>query len=148
MQALEAFRGVKRRLEHLGTYAGVRVYDDFAHHPTAISRTVDALRSTTAGRVLVILEPRSNSMKLGVHRDGLKESLCGADRIWAYQPVDLPWRLEDELAALPGASVHAEIAAIVGEVTQEVRAGDDVVIMSNGGFGGIHQLLCDSLAER
>jgi UDP-N-acetylmuramate: L-alanyl-gamma-D-glutamyl-meso-diaminopimelate ligase len=148
MQALQEFRGVKRRLEHLGTFSGVRVYDDFAHHPTAIRRTVDALRETTAGRVLVVLEPRSNSMKLGAHRDGLKASLVGADRVWAYQPADLPWRLEDELATLPDAGVYTDIATIVAEVSQAVCSGDDVVIMSNGGFGGIHQLLCDSLGPR
>jgi UDP-N-acetylmuramate: L-alanyl-gamma-D-glutamyl-meso-diaminopimelate ligase len=148
MQALQEFRGVKRRLEHLGTFAGVRVYDDFAHHPTAIRRTVDALRTTTTGRVLVVLEPRSNSMKLGAHRAGLPASLAGADRVWAYQPADLPWRLEDELAALPGATVHADIGAIVSEVTAAAHAGDDIVIMSNGGFGGIHKQLCDSLGRR
>jgi UDP-N-acetylmuramate: L-alanyl-gamma-D-glutamyl-meso-diaminopimelate ligase len=148
MQALQEFRGVKRRLEHLGTFAGVRVYDDFAHHPTAIRRTVDALRETTSGRVLVVLEPRSNSMKLGVHRAGLMKSLAAADKVWAYQPADLPWRLEDELAELPGAGVYSDISVIVSELEQEVRAGDDVVIMSNGGFGGIHQLICDRLIQR
>jgi UDP-N-acetylmuramate: L-alanyl-gamma-D-glutamyl-meso-diaminopimelate ligase len=148
VQALQEFRGVKRRLEHLGTFAGVRVYDDFAHHPTAIRRTVDALRETTSGRVLVVLEPRSNSMKLGVHRAGLMESLADADKVWAYQPADLPWRLEDELAELPGAGVYSDISVIVSELEQEVRAGDDVVIMSNGGFGGIHQLICDRLIQR
>jgi UDP-N-acetylmuramate: L-alanyl-gamma-D-glutamyl-meso-diaminopimelate ligase len=148
MQALQEFRGVKRRLEHLGTFAGVRVYDDFAHHPTAIRRTVDALRETVTGRVLVVLEPRSNSMKLGVHRAGLMESLADADKVWAYQPADLPWRLEDELAELPGAGVYSDISVIVSELEQEVRAGDDVVIMSNGGFGGIHQLICDRLIQR
>jgi UDP-N-acetylmuramate: L-alanyl-gamma-D-glutamyl-meso-diaminopimelate ligase len=148
VQALQEFRGVKRRLEHLGTFAGVRVYDDFAHHPTAIRRTVDALRETATGRVLVVLEPRSNSMKLGVHRAGLMESLADADKVWAYQPADLPWRLEDELAELPGAGVYSDISVIVSELEQEVRAGDDVVIMSNGGFGGIHQLICDRLIQR
>jgi UDP-N-acetylmuramate: L-alanyl-gamma-D-glutamyl-meso-diaminopimelate ligase len=148
MQALQAFRGVKRRLEHLGTFAGVRVYDDFAHHPTAIRRTVAALRATTTGRVLVVLEPRSNSMKLGAHRADLRASLAGADRVWAYQPADLPWRLEDELAALPAATVHADIGAIVSEVAAAAHAGDDVVIMSNGGFGGIHKQLCDRLGRR
>ena len=147
VQALQEFRGVKRRLEHLGTFAGVRIYDDFAHHPTAIRRTVNALRETTSGRVLVVLEPRSNSMKLGVHRAGLMESLADADKVWAYQPADLPWRLEDELAALPDAGVYSDIAVIVSELAQEVRAGDDVVIMSNGAFGGIHQLICDSLIQ-
>jgi UDP-N-acetylmuramate: L-alanyl-gamma-D-glutamyl-meso-diaminopimelate ligase len=145
LAALRDFRGVKRRLEHLGTFHGVRVYDDFAHHPTAIRRTVDALRETAPGRVLVIIEPRSNSMKLGAHRAGLPGSLAAADRVWAYQPADLPWRLADELAVLPAAAVSANIGEIVADVTREARSGDEVVIMSNGGFGGIHQLLCAAL---
>ncbi len=146
--ALEAFRGVKRRLEHLGTFGNIRVYDDFAHHPTAISRTIAAVRETTAGRVLIVVEPRSNSMKLGAHRAGLRGSLAGADRVWAYQPDNLPWQLADELGDLPAASVHTDIAAIVEDVAAVARPGDDVVIMSNGGFGGIHGLICSALEQR
>ena len=147
LQALADFRGVKRRLEHLGRFGGVNVYDDFAHHPTAIARTIEAVRSTAQGRVLAVLEPRSNSMKLGAHRAGLRASLESADRVWAYQPADLPWSLEQELAGLEGATVYADIERIVADVTAEARPGDEVVIMSNGGFGGIHQLICRSLQQ-
>jgi len=148
VQSLREFRGVKRRLEHLGTFAGVRVYDDFAHHPTAIERTIDAVRQTTAGRVLVVLEPRSNSMKLGAHRAGLRDSLKAADRVWAFQPTDLPWSLQDELQTLDGGEVCTDIETIVAAVAQEARADDEIVIMSNGGFGGIHQMVCERLATR
>ncbi len=148
LAALADFRGVKRRLEHLGTYAGVRVYDDFAHHPTAIRRTVGAVSETGSGRVLAVLEPRSNSMKLGVHRAGLKDSLAHADYVWALQAADLPWQLADELAGLPALTVANDIQSIVAGIVSEARPGDDVVIMSNGGFGGIHKLLCEALAGR
>ncbi len=142
---LQKFRGVKRRLEHLGTFNGVRVFDDFAHHPTAIRRTVEALRESAKGRVLVVVEPRSNSMKLGAHRAGLAPALAAADRVWAFQPDNLPWQLSEQLADLRVASVSADITAIVREVCREALPGDDLVIMSNGGFGGIHGLLCAGL---
>ncbi len=145
LAGLQQFRGVKRRLEHLGTFNGVRVYDDFAHHPTAIRRTVAAVRESAQGRVLVVVEPRSNSMKLGVHRAGLSPSLAAADRVWAFQPDNLPWNLSEQLADLPAASVSSDIQAIVHEVVREARPGDVVVIMSNGGFSGIHRLLCAGL---
>jgi UDP-N-acetylmuramate: L-alanyl-gamma-D-glutamyl-meso-diaminopimelate ligase len=148
LAALHNFRGVKRRLEHLGSFAGVKVYDDFAHHPTAIRRTIEALRDTARGRVLAVLEPRSNSMKLGAHRDGLRASLQGADQVWALQPDGLPWSLEDELAELPAAGVYTNVASIVADLVQEVRPGDEIVIMSNGGFDGIHGLICEQLAAR
>jgi UDP-N-acetylmuramate: L-alanyl-gamma-D-glutamyl-meso-diaminopimelate ligase len=148
LAGLQQFRGVKRRLEHLGTFNGVRVYDDFAHHPTAIRRTVDALRESAQGRVLVVVEPRSNSMKLGAHRAGLSPSLAAADRVWAFQPENLPWRLSEQLADLPAASVSSDINAIVHAVVREAQPGDEVVIMSNGGFGGIHKLLCAGLESR
>jgi UDP-N-acetylmuramate: L-alanyl-gamma-D-glutamyl-meso-diaminopimelate ligase len=148
LAALHNFRGVKRRLEHLGSFAGVKVYDDFAHHPTAIRRTIEALRDTARGRVLAVLEPRSNSMKLGAHRDGLRASLQGADQVWALQPDGLPWSLTDELAELPAAGVYTNVDSIVADLVQEVRSGDEIVIMSNGGFDGIHGLICEQLAAR
>jgi UDP-N-acetylmuramate: L-alanyl-gamma-D-glutamyl-meso-diaminopimelate ligase len=148
LAALADFRGVKRRLEHLGTFAGVRVYDDFAHHPTAIRRTVGAVSETGSGRVFAVLEPRSNSMKLGVHRAGLKDSLANADYVWAFQAEDLPWQLADELAGLPALAVANDIQTIVAGIVSEARPGDDVVIMSNGGFGGIQKLLCEALSSR
>lgn len=147
LAGLQKFRGVKRRLEHLGTFNGVRVFDDFAHHPTAIRRTVEALRESTQGRVLVVVEPRSNSMKLGAHRAGLSPALAAADRVWAFQPENLPWQLSEQLADLPAASVSTDIRALVYEVCREARPGDDLVVMSNGGFGGIHALLCSGLED-
>ncbi len=146
LQGLESFKGVKRRLEHIGTFNQVRVYDDFAHHPTAIRRTLEALRETASGRVLAVLEPRSNSMKLGVHCDGLKQSLAAADAVWVFEPADLPWSLHDVLDGLPVLSIQSDIDKIVAAVAADVRPGDELVVMSNGGFGGIHQLICDRLA--
>jgi UDP-N-acetylmuramate: L-alanyl-gamma-D-glutamyl-meso-diaminopimelate ligase len=145
LQALASFRGVKRRLEHLGRFNGVNVYDDFAHHPTAIARTIEALHESAQGRVLVVLEPRSNSMKLGAHRAALKGSLLGADKIWLFQPAGLDWSLEQELADLSVAQVHTELNDIVNNVAADAQPGDEIVIMSNGGFGGIHALICKAL---
>ncbi len=145
LKALGEFRGVKRRLEHLGTIGGVRVFDDFAHHPTAIQRTLEAVKQSATGRVLAVLEPRSNSMKLGAHRAGLKAALQPADRIWVYQPPDMPWSLAETLDGLRELAVHDEIESIVANVAAEAKSGDDIVIMSNGGFGGIHQLICEAL---
>jgi UDP-N-acetylmuramate: L-alanyl-gamma-D-glutamyl-meso-diaminopimelate ligase len=146
LDALAEFRGVKRRLEHLGTFAGVRVYDDFAHHPTAIERTLHAVKQTAAGRVFAVLEPRSNSMKLGAHQAGLGQSLEAADRGWVYQPADLPWSLAETLAGNPAITVCDDIEAIVAGVATEAQPNDAVVIMSNGGFAGIHQRICAALA--
>jgi UDP-N-acetylmuramate: L-alanyl-gamma-D-glutamyl-meso-diaminopimelate ligase len=145
LQALASFRGVKRRLEHLGQFNGVNVYDDFAHHPTAISRTIEALQESAQGRVLVVLEPRSNSMKLGAHRAALKGSLVGADKVWLFQPAGLDWSLEQELAELSIAQVHTELNDSVTNVAADAQPGDELVIMSNGGFGGIHALICNAL---
>jgi UDP-N-acetylmuramate: L-alanyl-gamma-D-glutamyl-meso-diaminopimelate ligase len=145
--ALADFRGVKRRLEYLGTFGGVRVYDDFAHHPTAIRRTLEALQQTSRGRVLAVLEPRSNSMKLGAHQAGLRDSLMPADQVWVYQPAELPWSLEATLQGLENFSVMDDIDQIVAALAAEAREGDELVVMSNGGFGGIHALLCSRLDE-
>ena len=148
IRGLSSFKGVKRRLEHLGTFADVRVYDDFAHHPTAIRRTLEAVQEIATGRVLAVLEPRSNSMKLGAHREGLKESLKTADGVWVCEPPDLPWSLAGCLQGLPACSIQSEIASIVEEVVAAARPGDEIVIMSNGAFGGIYTLICDALAAK
>lgn len=148
LKGLGEFRGVKRRLECLGTFGGVRVYDDFAHHPTAIRRTLEAVRQTASGRVIAVLEPRSNSMKLGVHSQGLAESLRGADFVWAYQAKDLPWSLTELLADVEGASVATDIDTIVAAVAEHAETGDDIVIMSNGGFAGLHGMICSALEAR
>lgn len=145
--ALKAFAGVKRRMEVRGTVNGVTVYDDFAHHPTAITTTIAGLRRKVgAARIVAVLEPRSNTMKLGTQRAALKESLHGADRVWLYQGPDVKWDVASLGAELPNlGGVHKDIAALVSALKAEARSGDHVLVMSNGGFGGIHGKLLDTL---
>jgi UDP-N-acetylmuramate: L-alanyl-gamma-D-glutamyl-meso-diaminopimelate ligase len=148
--ALGRFAGVKRRLELRGEVAGIRVFDDFAHHPTAVALTIDGLRRQAGdGRIVAVLEPRSNTMRLGVHREELAESLAGADRVWLYRPADLGWNLECVADALGSrARVLADVPALVAGLAAELEAGDRVVIMSNGGFGGLHERLLAALRSR
>lgn len=149
LRALAVFRGVKRRMELRGERSGVRVYDDFAHHPTAIRLTLEAARRAAPRRRLVaVLEPRSNTMKLGVHRGALAAALAAADRVFLYQPPYVEWPLAEVAGALPGrATVADSIEALIGELAGFLRSGDDVVIMSNGNFGGIHGRLLAALEE-
>jgi UDP-N-acetylmuramate: L-alanyl-gamma-D-glutamyl-meso-diaminopimelate ligase len=146
--ALSCFTGVKRRLEVRGEAAGVTVYDDFAHHPTAIASTLAGLkRQAGGGRLLVVLEPRSNTMRLGVHRADLAGSLGDADAVWLYQPEDLAWDLSEVTGALAmPASVSADIDTLAASVAIYARAGDRLVVMSNGSFGGIHEKILADLA--
>ncbi len=144
-EALSCFGGVKRRLELLGTVNGVSVYDDFAHHPTAIAATLQGLRARTGkGRLFALIEPRSNTMRQGQHRDQLAASCESADQVYWFQPPNMDWSLEDVAAASPvPARVISDIDGLVAAVKSELGAGDQVVIMSNGGFGGIHdKMLC------
>ncbi|MDY0011825.1 MAG: UDP-N-acetylmuramate:L-alanyl-gamma-D-glutamyl-meso-diaminopimelate ligase [Rhodocyclaceae bacterium] len=147
IDALSRFQGVKRRLELQGTVRGVAVYDDFAHHPTAIALTVAGLRRLVpGGRILAVLEPRSNTMKLGVMKDQLPASLGEADRVYCYG-ANLGWDAGQALAPLgDGAQVFDDLAALVAAVAREARAGDHVLVMSNGGFGGVHDKLLAALA--
>jgi UDP-N-acetylmuramate: L-alanyl-gamma-D-glutamyl-meso-diaminopimelate ligase len=149
--ALCAFRGVKRRMEMRGVAGGVTVYDDFAHHPTAIQTTLGGLRARLgpATRIVAVLEPRSNTMKLGVHRDHLAAALAAADVSWFYAPGDLGWDLPGAVAALGDrARFAASIDGLVAGLVAEARAGDVVLIMSNGGFGGLQGKLLEALAAR
>lgn len=142
MQAIKDFKGVKRRLEFLGTFGGVGLYDDFAHHPTEIRRTIAGVRgSMQTGRLLVVLEPRSNTMKAGVHRDTLAEALGEADHVWVFHPADLEWDLAGVLNPLKSATVCNDVATIVEQATRVAEADDKLVVMSNGGFDNIHGLL-------
>ncbi|MBV6423340.1 MAG: UDP-N-acetylmuramate--L-alanyl-gamma-D-glutamyl-meso-2,6-diaminoheptandioate ligase [Steroidobacteraceae bacterium] len=148
--ALREFRGIKRRMELRGEIGGVRVYDDFAHHPTAIATTIDGLRRRNgAARIVAVLEPRSNTMKMGVHRDTLAASLAGADEVWLFAPADLGWDAAGALAAL-GARVHVgtNVDALARDIVPGLRPGDQVLIMSNGGFGGLHDKVLAGLAAR
>jgi len=147
LAALPHFRGIKRRLELRGTVHGIAVYDDFAHHPTAIATTIDGLRAQVgAARIVAILEPRSNTMKRGVLKDALAESLAAADRIFCYA-ADLGWDVSAALSPLGDrATVHQDLDALVAAILAEARPGDQWLVMSNGGFGGIHERLLHGLA--
>jgi UDP-N-acetylmuramate: L-alanyl-gamma-D-glutamyl-meso-diaminopimelate ligase len=149
LAALRSFRGVRRRMELRGHAGGVAVYDDFAHHPTAIATTLDGLRARQAqGRILAVLEPRSNTMKLGTMKAALPGSLALADRVFCYG-ANLDWDATAALAPLGvRAEVHDELRALVAAVVRDARAGDHVLVMSNGGFGGVHEKLLDALASR
>jgi UDP-N-acetylmuramate: L-alanyl-gamma-D-glutamyl-meso-diaminopimelate ligase len=144
-------------MEVRGSVDGVTVYDDFAHHPTAIETTIAGLRARIGSentRILAVLEPRSNTMKLGVMKAQLPASLADADLVFGYGAPGsgrdaLGWSLADALAPL-GAKAHAfdDLHALVKAVTAAARPGDQVLVMSNGGFGGVHQLLLDALSAR
>jgi UDP-N-acetylmuramate: L-alanyl-gamma-D-glutamyl-meso-diaminopimelate ligase len=149
-KALGAFSGVKRRMEIRGVVADVTVYDDFAHHPTAIETTLRGLRARVGGaRIVAVLEPRSNTMKLGVHREQLAPSLQLADRTWFLDSPDLGWELAPAVAALGArASFAMSVDALVKGIAEDSRPGDQVLVMSNGGFGGLHDKLLAALRAR
>ena len=148
IEALGRFRNVKRRMEVRGTVKGVTVYDDFAHHPTAIATTVAGLRRKVGrARILAVLEPRSNTMKLGVMKAQLPDSLSDADRIFCYAG-GLGWDAAGALAPLGARVVVGEdLDALVASIAGDARPGDHVLVMSNGGFGGIHGKLLEALAR-
>jgi len=147
--ALSAFPGVKRRMEVVGEVRGVTVYDDFAHHPTAIATTLEGLRKKVgSARIIAVIEPRSNTMRLGAHKDSLAPSVTAADEVIWYQPAGLNWDLGPVIVAstVPSAVLDS-IEGIIEKIVREARPGDHVLIMSNGGFGGIHRKLVQALAS-
>ncbi|HWJ04400.1 MAG TPA: UDP-N-acetylmuramate:L-alanyl-gamma-D-glutamyl-meso-diaminopimelate ligase [Steroidobacteraceae bacterium] len=150
LEALRRFGGVKRRLEVRGVVDGVTVYDDFAHHPTAITTTLEGVRRRASqGRVIAVLEPRSNTMKLGTHKAALAESLRGADRVFVYQSPEVKWDVDDAMHPLGSlATVQSDLARLVATMVAESRPGDHFVLMSNGSFGGLHEKLLQALRER
>lgn len=145
VQALAEFKGVKRRMELKGQANGIKVYDDFAHHPTAIETTLAGLRNKVGNeRILAVFEPRSNSLRAGAHADGLGESLAAADMCFVLAPDDLAWNVPAALQAVSDKLVIANtVPNLVAEIAQRWQTGDHVLVMSNGGFGGIHQQLLD-----
>lgn len=149
LAALRTFRNVKRRLEVVGMARGVTVYDDFAHHPTAIAATLAALRARVGdARIVAVLELRSNSMRLGVHRDTLGPALALADRVLLLRPAGINWNLERVTATLAGrGSVYPTVEAILEDLARSARHGDHVLVMSNGSFEGIHGRLLARLRE-
>ncbi|RMD78670.1 MAG: UDP-N-acetylmuramate:L-alanyl-gamma-D-glutamyl-meso-diaminopimelate ligase [Gammaproteobacteria bacterium] len=149
--ALEGFPGVRRRLEHYATVDGIRLYDDFAHHPTAVAATLGALRARLGPgeRLVALLEPRSNSMRLGLHRERLAPALEAADLALVLAPPGLPWDVGQALAPLgPRARVFAEAEALAQAAAALARPGDHLVLMSNGSFAGLHRRLEALLRRR
>jgi len=151
IEALSRFGGVKRRMEVIAHAGGITVYDDFAHHPTAIRTTLEGLRKRVAGngRIVAVIEPRSNTMRLGVHKSELAPAAAIADQVIWYQPPGLSWGMDAVVAAssVP-ASIQTSIDGIVADVIGDARSGDHIVIMSNGGFGGIHAKMAAALQAR
>jgi len=148
--ALAGFINTKRRLELKGEVNQVRVFDDFAHHPTAIAKTLAGLRANVGRkRVIAILEPRSNTMKSGVHKDTLAKSLAEADMVFVYQGEQVQWSVNALIAdcAQP-CFVGQDIEQMVADIVVKTQAGDTLVVMSNGGFGGIHDKLLSALAKQ
>jgi UDP-N-acetylmuramate: L-alanyl-gamma-D-glutamyl-meso-diaminopimelate ligase len=149
ISALAEFENVKRRMELRGTEKGVRVFDDFAHHPTAIDKTLRGLRAQVGEqKIIAVLEPRSNTMRMGVLADRLVDSLAEADEVLVYAPSTLNWDAEGVLLGLGDKLIVAhETQAIVDRIAQTVSADQHVLVMSNGGFENIHQRILDALAE-
>jgi UDP-N-acetylmuramate: L-alanyl-gamma-D-glutamyl-meso-diaminopimelate ligase len=149
-EALGQFKGIKRRMELVGEIDNIRLYDDFAHHPTAIATTLDGLRANIGDRrIIAILEPRSNTMKMGFHKDSLAASLQVADQVMLFEQAGMDWSLSSIVQQLGDkASVHNCIDDIVDLVRQQAQSGDEILVMSNGGFGGIHQRILTALAQR
>jgi UDP-N-acetylmuramate: L-alanyl-gamma-D-glutamyl-meso-diaminopimelate ligase len=149
IEALSRFENVKRRMEVRGVVRGVTVYDDFAHHPTAIETTIAGLRAKVNGaRIIAVIEPRSNTMKLGVMKQALPRSLAAADQVFCFSG-GLSWDAVAALAPLGDkASVYADLDQLIADIATSSRVGDQVLIMSNGGFGGIHEKLLNRLEHQ
>jgi UDP-N-acetylmuramate: L-alanyl-gamma-D-glutamyl-meso-diaminopimelate ligase len=146
---LSAFKNVKRRMEKVAEVRGITIYDDFAHHPTAIATTLDGLRkSIGTAQLIAVIEPRSNSMKLGAHRAGLPDSVQQADQVFWYAPENLGW---DLAAAVASSTVPTQVCASLEQIIAGVQAlaapGTQIVLMSNGGFGGLHGKLAAALGQ-
>lgn len=148
-QALAEFKGVKRRLELLGCVRNISVYDDFAHHPTAIEMTLQGLRARgSGGRLIAMIEPRSNTMRMGEHREKLAAATAAADEVFWFQPPGMDWSMESviESSSVP-TSLCNEVDELVRQVVASARPGDQIVIMSNGSFSGVHQKLLTQLSS-
>jgi UDP-N-acetylmuramate: L-alanyl-gamma-D-glutamyl-meso-diaminopimelate ligase len=153
INALNRFEGVKRRMELVADEKGVKVYDDFAHHPTAIKSTLAGLKNSGEfKRIWAVIEPRSNTMRMGVHKAALPASIEDATQTIWFQPRGLDWDMQpvvDECQAIGHKSMLMdEVDAIIAHLVEQTQKGDAVVLMSNGGFGGIHQKLADALSQR
>lgn len=150
LEALKSFRGVKRRLELKGCEGGVRVYDDFAHHPTAIAETIDALRrAMPSGRVIAVFEPRSNTMKMGTLALDLPGSFIEADAVIVYASKNLSWNVPKALESIAYKTrVFQDIDECAASAAELARPGDALLVMSNGAFGGIHAKILKALSDK
>jgi UDP-N-acetylmuramate: L-alanyl-gamma-D-glutamyl-meso-diaminopimelate ligase len=150
LQALAQFKGVKRRLELRGTFAGITLYEDFAHHPTAIALTLQGVRSLAPQRrIVAVMEPRSNTMRMGVHRETLHGSFAAADRVFVLAAADLGFDPEEALAPLgERLVVAADVQTLLKRLLAQLKEGDQVVLMSNGSFQGLPRLLEQALESR
>ncbi len=162
IKALAEFKGIKRRMELRGEVNSIRVYDDFAHHPTAIETTLKGLRKNLAGisaegrdeennpqKIIAILEPRSNTMRLGTHKKALADSLQEADQVFLFQPEGMDWDMNDVLESLgENASITSNIDELVINAVMSAHPNDQILVMSNGGFGGIHEKLLIALEQK
>lgn len=149
-QALSEFQGVARRMDCLGCVGGVSVYDDFAHHPTAIATTLAGLRAKVGSeKILLLIEPRSNTMRMGVHADSLPNSVGDADRVFWYEPEGMNWNLSDQVVRGDcTAQVFSSLPELIEASIDQAEPGTHIVVMSNGGFGGVHQKLLAALRQR
>jgi UDP-N-acetylmuramate: L-alanyl-gamma-D-glutamyl-meso-diaminopimelate ligase len=150
IEALGSFKGIARRMQLRGEVGGITIYDDFAHHPTAIQTTLAGLRARVKdARIVAVLEPRSHTMRAGVHRDTLAPAFAAADEVWLYAPPDLGWDVNAVLAGLGerGRARH-ELASLSADLARTLRPGDHVLVMSNGSFGGLHERLLEALRTR
>ncbi|AWX13528.1 UDP-N-acetylmuramate:L-alanyl-gamma-D-glutamyl-meso-diaminopimelate ligase [Mergibacter septicus] len=150
-QALGSFINANRRLEMKVKVNDITIYDDFAHHPAEISATLTALRDKVGGgvRILAVLEPRSNSMKMGIHKTALAPSLIRSDHIFILQPDDIPWDVVDITnQCIQPTTWTADLEMLVDKIVEEAKPTDHILIMSNGSFGGIHQKLFAKLKEK
>ncbi len=158
INALAEFKGIKRRMELRGEINSIRVYDDFAHHPTAIETTLKGLRKNLSGvktelknkqKIIAILEPRSNTMRLGTHKQALADSLQEADQVFLFQPEEMDWDMNDVLESLgENASISSNIDELVINAVMSAHPNDQILVMSNGGFGGIHEKLLIALEQK
>ncbi len=153
IEALAEFINTKRRFELKGEVNNIRVYDDFAHHPTAIAKTLAGVRAQvdskkSQGRVIAVLEPRSNTMKSGVHKDALPLSLIDADQVFVFQDEHIKWSVDELISQCsPPCFVEKSVDDLVAKIIEQSQTGDTIVVMSNGGFGNIHNKILIALAN-
>jgi UDP-N-acetylmuramate: L-alanyl-gamma-D-glutamyl-meso-diaminopimelate ligase len=150
IEALGSFKGIARRMQLRGEVGGIAVYDDFAHHPTAIQTTLAGLRARVKdARIVAVLEPRSHTMRAGVHRDTLAPAFAAADEVWLYAPPDLGWDVKAVVAQLgERGRVRHDLETLGADLASALRPGDHVLVMSNGSFGGLHERLLEALRTR